>query len=415
MTRRDRAILASVVFAVLFAQVLLYPGIPALVTALGGTPAGWGGDVDAILEAGKWFLTAEFIGFVLFAGLWGAISDVAGRRRRFIVAGALGGAAGYLALAFVPSLPYPLVLLLRFGQGAATIGAFSLAITTLMDLDGGHGRNMGAAGIAIGLGTALGAPVGGQLTAIHPRLPLAVAGATLVGAALLATRVRDRASASDREDVLAILGSVRDRPMLGLPYAFGFIDRMTAGFFALVGTVFFQEAFPVGPAGTGILLAAFFGPFALLQYPMGTLSDRIGRVGPVAIGSLAYGVAVMGVLLTPPSIVLAAAAMIVVGIFGATMAPATMALVTDLADADQRGAAMGGFNVVGSLGFLAGIVGGATIAAHWGFTAAFLAVGLSEVGIALVALPLLLRLDLGDAAGPSSGDAVSDGPGPEGA
>jgi len=400
---RDRIVLAGVVFAVLFAQVLLYPGVPDLVEALGGTPAGWGGDVDAILEAGKWFLTAEFVGFVLFAGVWGALSDATGHRRRFVVLGALGGAAGYLALPLVASvatLPYGAVLLVRFLQGAATIGAFSLAITTLMDLGGGHGRNMGAAGIAIGLGTALGAPIGGQLYAIGPFVPLYVAGGMLVVAASLAAVVPDRTTPSDRDGLLAALDGVRSRPILGLPYALGFIDRLTAGFFALVGTVFFQSAFPVGAAGSGILLGAFFAPFALLQYPMGRLSDRIGRVGPVAVGSLAYGLAVMAVLLTAPSVLLAALAMAVVGVFGATMAPATMALVTDLCDPDQRGAAMGGFNVVGSLGFLAGIVGGATVAARYGFEAAFLAVGLSEVVIAVVALPVLLRVDVPSAEGP---------------
>jgi hypothetical protein len=54
---------------------------------------------------------------------------------------------------------------------------------------------------------------------------------------------------------------------------------------------------------------------------------------------------------------------------------------------------MGGFNVCGSLGFLAGVVGGATVAAAGGFGAAFLLVGALEVAIAVVALPYLLRLD----------------------
>jgi MFS family permease len=83
--------------------------------------------------------------------------------------------------------------------------------------------------------------------------------------------------------------------------------------------------------------------------------------------------------------------MVAVGVLGALMAPATMALVTDLAG-DTRGMAMAGFNVFGSLGFLAGIVGGATVAAGAGFGAAFVAVGLAEAAIALLALPALLRL-----------------------
>ncbi|MFW6265544.1 MAG: MFS transporter, partial [Halanaeroarchaeum sp.] len=75
---------------------------------------------------------------------------------------------------------------------------------------------------------------------------------------------------------------------------------------------------------------------------------------------------------------------------GALMAPATMALVTDMADATERGVAMAGFNVFGSLGFLAGILAGGTIAAERGFRDAFLAVGGIEVAIALVMIPFFV-------------------------
>ncbi|MFC7009087.1 MFS transporter [Halalkalicoccus salilacus] len=93
--------------------------------------------------------------------------------------GALGGATGYLLLAVLPGavdVRFAHVLAIRVAQGAMTIAAFSLAITMLMDLPGGHGKNMGAAGIAIGLGTASGAPLGGRIAAIDPLLPLWVAG-----------------------------------------------------------------------------------------------------------------------------------------------------------------------------------------------------------------------------------------------
>jgi MFS family permease len=391
---RDRVVLSAVVFAVLFAQVLLYPGIPELVSALGATPTDWAGGVDEVLDAGMWFLTAEFLGFVLFAGLWGATSDAVGRRTPLVVAGALVGAAGYLVLPALSalSLPYWTVLVVRFVQGAATIGAFSLAITTLMDLSGGNGRNMGAAGLAIGGGTGLGAPVGGQLYGVGPLVPLYAATVVLAGAGVLALSATDR-TPTDAGSFGRALGRLRSRPTLAVPFAFGFVDRLTAGFFALVGTVYFQSELGLDPAGTGLLLGAFFVPFALLQYPLGRLSDVVGRVLPVAAGSLAYGLAVVGVFYAP-TVAAAALAMVTVGVLGALVAPATMALVTDLAAADQRGVAMGGFNVVGSLGFLAGIVGGATVAARVSFEAAFLAVGLSEVVIAVAALPLLVRLDV---------------------
>ena len=76
------------------------------------------------------------------------------------------------------------------------------------------------------------------------------------------------------------------------------------------------------------------------------------------------------------------------------MAPATMALVTDLVTTAERGAAMAAFNVFGSVGFLTGILLGGTIADTVSYLAAFLVVGGLEIGIALAALPAFLGLEL---------------------
>jgi MFS family permease len=414
-TRRDRTALAGIVFLVLFAQVLLYPGIDTLVDALGA---------ETRLSASMWFLAVEYAAFVAFAVVWGALSDATGRRVPFVVCGALGGAVGYAVLAFVPVATFETILLLRVFQGATTIGAFSLSITMLMDLPGGHGRNMGSAGIAIGSGTALGAPVGGQLYEVGPLVPVAVAAGLFVLAALLALVVDDRApgerdappaeSTAPPGDaaqqstgsrlgagaVSAAVSGLARRPILLVPYAFGFVDRLTAGFFALVGTLYFRETFALSPGETGLLLSCFFAPFALLQYPFGALSDRIGRVAPVLAGSAVYGLVVVLVGLAP-TVWTAAAAMVAVGVVGALMAPATMALVTDLVGETERGTAMAGFNVFGSLGFLAGVLVGGTVAGLFGYFAAFLVAGGIELVVVLLSLPTLSRLTVG-----SDGPAV---------
>ena len=382
-TRRVRLAFAAVVFTILFAQLLLYPGLDALVAALGAETA---------LDAGMWFLGAEFGAFVVFAVVWGGLSDAVGRRAPLVAAGALAGSLGYLLLAVLPaalSLPFTAVLGLRVLQGAATIGAFSLSMTMLMDLEGGHGRNMGAAGIAIGAGTALGAPVGGQLYEVGPFVPLFAAAALLGVVGLLAALVTDPAPSADREGLAAALVRLRERPALLAPCAFGFVDRFTAGFLALVGTLYFRESFGLSPGTTGLLLALFFGPFALLQYPFGVLSDRVGRFLPMLGGSVCYGLALaaVGQVPTVPAV---GALMVLVGVLGALVAPATMALVTDIAVPEGRGTAMAAFNVFGSLGFLAGVFVGGTVADAAGYRAAFLAVGATEVTIALLAVPLLL-------------------------
>jgi MFS family permease len=384
VSRSERARLAAVVFVVLFTQLLVYPGVDELVAALGAEPT---------IDAGTAFLSVQLVAFVLLSAVWGALSDRAGRRVPFIVAGAVGGAAAYLALvaAVVTGTGgFAAALGLRFLEGAFTIGAFSLAITMLMDLDGGHGRNMGAAGIAIGAGAALGAPVGGQLYAVGPLAPLVASAALLVAVAGLTVTVPDRAPTRDG-GLAEVLAGLRRTPELLVPYAFGFADRFTAGFFGLVGTFYFRRTFELDPAATGLVLACFFAPFALLQYPLGALSDRVGRVVPIVAGSVGYGVVIIGVGLAP-TVRVAAVGMVAVGVLGALVAPATMALVTDMAAAGERGAAMGGFNIFGSLGFLGGILVGGGVAARYGFLAAFLVAGGLEIGIVLLALPVLVRV-----------------------
>jgi MFS family permease len=385
----DRLVLATVVFAVLLAQLLLYPGVDILVRHFGA---------DTRLNASMWFLAAEFAAFVAFAGLWGAASDATGTRAPFVTAGALGGALGYGTLAVLPaltSLSFTAVLFIRVLQGAATIGAFSLALTMLMDLEGGHGRNMGAAGIAIGLGTALGALLGGQLYEAGTVVPLYAAGILLIGVALLTGILTDRAPSRNRRSVVQIITGLGETPTLLVPYVFGFIDRLTAGFFALVGTLYFRTVFDLTPGATGVMLALFFAPFALLQYPMGILSDRIGRTIPVVGGSAFYGLGVMAVGYAP-SVELAGVAMVGVGILGAMVAPATMALVTDFAPKAERGIAMAGFNVFGSVGFLTGIVVGGTLANTHGYGAAFTLTGGLELILAILALPVFLRIGVDD-------------------
>jgi MFS family permease len=233
--------------------------------------------------------------------------------------------------------------------------------------------------------------IGGRLADADPFFPVYAAAAALATVGVLFLTVSEAEVGGDRLRLGDTLRGLRRQPALAVPYAFGFIDRMTAGFFALVGVFYFRTAFGLDAAGAGLALAAFFVPFALLQYPAGMLSDRIGRAVPVVAGSVCYGIGIVAVGVAP-TLALAVAAMVAVGALGALVAPATMALVTDIATPETRGAALGGFNVFGSLGFLAGFLLGGLTTSTAGYLAAFLAVGLSEVAIAVVAARAVWRL-----------------------
>lgn len=380
----ERARLAAVVFVVLFTQLLVYPGVDRLVATLGGSPT---------IDAGTAFLSVQLLAFVLFSAVWGAVSDRFGRRIPFIIIGSLGGTVAYLALIGVVLFglgDFRTALVLRFFEGSFTIGAFSLAITMLMDLDGGHGRNMGAAGIAIGAGAALGAPIGGQLYTFGPLAPLFVSAILLSAVPVVIWTLPDRTPRRGRS-LRDAIESFRGMPELAVPFAFGFADRFAAGFFGLVGTFYFRDTFGLDPSEIGLMLACFFVPFALLQHPFGTFSDRIGRILPIAAGSAGFGIAILGVGLAP-TVLSAALGMVLVGILGALVAPATMALVTDLVGPTERGAAMGGFNIFGSLGFLGGIMVGGWLTVRYNYFLAFVVAGGLEIVIAAVTLPVLLRI-----------------------
>ncbi|MUV88963.1 MFS transporter [Halapricum sp. CBA1109] len=394
MTERPR--LALVVWSVLVSQVLLYPGLSETVAALGGT---------AGILSETAFLVAEFAAFVVCATLWGAASDSLGSRRPLVVLGAVGGAGSYVAVpaAATVGAPFGAILTLRVVGGAFTIGAFSLAITMLMDLSGGHGRNMGAAGTAIGFGAALGSVSGGALSTVDPFAPLYAGGGLLGVAALVAATVPDSGPGGGLP-VGSVIEGVRSRPTLLVPYAFGYIDRLTAGFFALVGVAYFRETFAIGAAQAGVTLALFFLPFAALQYYAGLVSDRVGRFLPVVAGSLLYGVVIVAIAAAPTYLV-AAGLMVCCGVCGAFISPATMALVTDIVPGSERGVAMGGFNVFGSLGMLSGFLVGGVVTSVYGYLPAFLVAGGLEIAIALVASRSVRRI----APQPTAGDRAEHG------
>jgi len=84
--------------------------------------------------------------------------------------------------------------------------------------------------------------------------------------------------------------------------------------------------------------------------------------------------------------------MIAAGVTAAFKYPPSIALTGDLSRHGERGVAMGGFNVFGSLGFATGpIIGGVVVVAA-GYTEAFIVAGLSELVVAVITLRFLLRL-----------------------
>ena len=373
-TFRRTALPSALLFGAMFNLTLVVAGLKEFVLGeLGGTVQ------DATL-----FFSVETFAYILFAPLWGLLSDRAGRRRPFVFVGFLASGAIYLGYTQVTSIPT--LLGLRFVQGACSVMGWSLVMAMVLDRAerAKAGRTMGLMGAALILGVALGAPVGGYVTRwAGPRAPLAVAGVLFFVLAAASLLLRPTPATRGGIRLREILGALSGRPRLLVPCAFHFIDRLAVGLFVVVFPLYIDSLGAADPAVRGRYLSFFLVPFAFLQYFTGRLAERTGPAPPMLVGSAIYGVLLTTVGVS--GLVALKPVMVLLGVFAAVMFPPAILLTAQLADPRTRGSAMGGFNLAGSLGFAIGPLLGGWAYATRGFAFAFLLVGLLEVALAIVA------------------------------
>ncbi|WP_285113833.1 DHA2 family efflux MFS transporter permease subunit [Leifsonia sp. fls2-241-R2A-40a] len=140
------------------------------------------------------------------------------------------------------------------------------------------------------------------------------------------------------------------------------------------------------------VVTAYVLPFGGLLLLGGRLADRFGHrrvfligVAGFALASLAAGLSVDGTMLL--------AARAVQGAFAALLAPASLALLTQLfPDGAARGKALGLWGAVAGMGSAAGVLLGGVLTASFGWPAVFF-VNLPVGILVLVAIPLLITRD----------------------
>ena len=346
---------------------LVVAGLKELVIdELGGSVA------DAAL-----FFTVEMVAYLLFAPLWGALSDRLGRRRPFIVGGF--AASGLLYLAYLGIDSIPLLLALRFLQGGAAIAGWSTTMALLFDGSDNAGersrpRLAGFAGASLILGVGLGAPIGGLVTQHWgARAPLALAGVLFLLLALVALAMDDAAVRQTRPRLVEIGRALARRPRLLLPWALYGMERFTVGLFVIVFPLWLLAQHGADPAARGRALAAFLLPFAFLQLGTYRLARRFGPFALLASGCAGYAAAfaALGRIGDGPYYPL----LMLLGALAAMIFPPTLALTAEWTAPETRASALAGFNVAGSLGFALGPIAGAwahrTLGAGSSFTAAF--------------------------------------------
>ncbi len=378
-SRNQVLLLAVIVFMAMFNLTMVSPILPEFVKDRFG-----GSDVSIGI-----FTSAEMIAYIIFAPIWGIISDRTGKRVPFVI---MGLGASSILFILMPSIDnYWALVGTRFVQGAFTVAAWSLAMTMALDWAGAEnrGRTMGVLGAGMMMGMALGAPIGGIMGERWMISgPFYIAFVVFIAAFVLALLFLKEPT-SRRVKVKATI-PLREEKDLWIPSAYGFVERFTAGFFITLFPVFLDETFGFEAGMRGMYLGIFFLPFALLQYPFGRLTDKWGPLPFILMGSAMYGVIM--VLITHLQPVPIAVAMVLLGALAAAMLPASLVLVGALSRPETYGRAMGIFNALGSVGFAAGLMLSAVFADIWNYDIAYLIGGLSVIVVVVFTTGPLLKL-----------------------
>lgn len=376
---RQAVLLPSIfLFFAMLNLTLVVAGLKELIVdELGGTRR------DASL-----FFSIEMLAYVIFAPLWGVLSDRLGRRKPFVIAGFFLSSVVYAACALARSVEALLVL--RFFQGAVSVMGWSTLMIIVLDQpeEKKRGRYMGVMGAALTFGVSLGAPVGGFVSrAFGARGPLWASAGIFLVLAFAAFVLRDARQARSQVSMGEILSTLKGRPRLLLPYLFHFVDRYTVGFFVILFPFYLASVGVADPGRRGLYLAAFMLPFAGLQYFTGRLSERLGPYKPLLWGSFVYGLLLCVVGYS--TLFALWWVMAVLGALASVMFPPSIILTAQLSDPKTRGNAMGGFNLAGSLGFALGPLVGNWANEVGGYGFAFVVSGALEIAVVLLALVLL--------------------------
>ena len=289
-------------------------------------------------------LTASYaVAQLLFAPVWGRLSDRYGRRPVILaslagsaVAALLIGLAGTLVLLFIAR-----VLQGVAGASYAAAQAYVADVTTARE----RARGMGLIGAAFGLGFILGPAIGAVFSAVDARLPFFVAAALAALNLAIAYRrlpeslrpAAPRAPTPRLELVRRALSSRELAPLVWLSFVatFAFVGMETT--FALFG----ERRFDYGPVEIGALFT-FIGVMAAVSQGLlvGRLVDRFGE-GRVMIAGLVGTAAGLLLVAVSESLWVLLPGLAVLAVGSGLVFSTTTALISLTAGDSEQGSVLG--------------------------------------------------------------------------
>ncbi len=318
--------------------------------------------------------------------LFGRLIDRVGYKVPLIV-GLIGDALSMFFYS-VCRLPIHLALVRTIhGISGGLVGPATMSITADYSNEAGKGRAMGFYGMSLATATLVGYGLGGVIVSRAGYKALFLFGTIMliVGVMLSFLLPGNRrkgsltAKTSPGEDFKKIKGLL-GRKGLTVSYC-----SIFAQYFAFGGVVtllpLYTKNLGMEVFHVSMLLAIFAIMFIILQFPIGALSDKVGRLIPT-IGGLSLSIISLVVLPSVATFPLLAVVMALYGTAYGILFPSISALVADHTIPEERGLATGLFHAF----LTAGVAIGASIIGWVGGM-----VGM-ELGLALSASVLVLAL-----------------------
>lgn len=365
------------------------------------------------------FYAAELIG----APIFGALSDRWGRKL-FMLLGPIFGGVAIQMLGFTAIIPVLIVVRVLEGlstasSAPATLGYLSAVTAKAPAL---RGRVMGLYEAATVVGLAAGAYIGGRLFHEYGILAFTIVAGVYVLSLLLFLPVRDvtghAASAGHGFDLAFVRRLISGRIVRFAP-AWLAANAVLGGWFAIAPFLasgrpnpdqYLMQGFRADQVGTGIL--AFGVTFTVGAVAWGFVMPRIGRQRTLLLGVaglLASTVAFWFLNRLPwdadPGLVFALVAFVGVTIFVESgFTPAALAYLAEIAEESptDRGAIMGLYSVLLSVGQLTGGLLAGPFAHRWGVDGL---IGLTVI-LGLIATYTVLRLGATERLGGARHDAT---------
>jgi MFS family permease len=415
MRRSPLAVIFLTVFLDLFGFGIIIPILPYIAERYGATPI-----VVTVLMASYSLMQ------VLFAPLWGKLSDRVGRRP--IILSSLGvSTVGFLLLGLSDSLVLVFAARILAGIGNANIGT---AQAYVADVTGPEqrARGMGLIGMAFGLGFVFGPAVGGFLGGIAIPLPAYAAAALTALDLLLALvilhepgrhRTGDEAGGRRHPLALGALLAAARRPGIGrllvlffvATFAFAIMESIFALFiehrwFATAMATAPELAHRAAARQTGALLFTVGIVAAVVQ---GGLIGRLSRLfGERRLVISGMAIQAVGFVLMPMAgrlgLLYPIGGLMAVG--NGLMQPSLQSLLSRRTTADRQGSTLGLGQSLSSLARVVGPLAGGVLFQYAGIGSPLVAAG------AVMAVATLIALGLGR--DPVAADAAAPDPGSPG-